>query len=372
MGRNADTINSVEVDHWRDAFSEQLYFVIRPVADSSQCSAFSEFADAASFAFVSDHAFVVPLHDYERGPCLYYYNFEPDDNPIRLVGLSTYAPQLDAIFSLPFDEDVSVVGTYGLEIEADSPILSPQPRSARRAGITHRVVSPRKFHSQDRSPLIAMRFACAYSVEDESDDKHFLLVAYASAFRDRVADIGCAAVIRWEDWRGSARLTLDGLGTQTSADRGIVFPCNVSADRVVVIDGDEHSSIVRIMDFNPVRFHNVLSQSTLEGFDLKVELSSNPRMRLVSNTPYDSNRWLDMASNMDGRGVGVPFIEATMQRQFSLMAGAIILEEHLLVMTRVSAFRGICEGAFNETFPSSGRSKRGMKIYQRFTFSRCS
>lgn len=285
-----------------------------------------------SFTFVSDHAFVVPLHDYEHGPCLHYYNFEPDDSPIRLAGSSTFVPRLDAIFSLPLDEDVSVVGTFGLEIESEPPILSSQPRSSRRAGITRGTPLPKKFHSRHSPPLIAMRFACAYSEEDEDTDRHFLLAVYANAFTERVPDVG-RVVIPWTEWRDSVRLVLDGLGTQTALHRRNVFACNVSADRIVVIDRRDAYATVRVMDFNPIRLRSAIAESSCDR--VSHDHLGSTRTLVVEKAPYDSDRWIELASRGDGRGVGMPFVEATMPAVFSLMSGAIILEEHLLVMTRV-------------------------------------
>lgn len=250
----------------------------------------------------------------------------------------TYVPRLDAIFSLPLDEDVSVVGTFGLEIESEAPVLCYQPSSSRRASITRHSPPPRKFHSRHRPPLIAMRFACAYSEEDEDSDQHFLLAVYASAFTDRVPHVG-RAVIPWAEWRDSVRLAFDGLGPQTAAHRRNVFECNVFADRIVVIDRQDTTATVRVMDLNPIRLRSAIAKSSHDHgfrscFDIAIGGSTGPSV--VERAPYDSDRWIELASRGYGRGVGMPFIEVTMPQVFSLMSGAIILEEHLLVMTRVS------------------------------------
>lgn len=266
-------------------------------------------------------------------PCIHCYSFEADDDPIKLVGVSTHMPSLQAKFELPFDNDLDIVGTYGLEIESDPPILSMQPTS-RRASLTNRPRSPRKFLAKDNSTLIAMQFACAYSDNDEDNDTYFLLVVHADVFSGRRYNTE-DELIPWTEWRQAARLTLDGLATQTATDQRNVFSCNVSADRVVVIDRQESTASVRVLDFNRIRFRNTVPpRASLANAD-KEGLQGSKFMRVVTSEPYDSRGSLELASRADGRGVGLPFIEMTMPRQFPSMAGAIILEEHLFVLFRV-------------------------------------
>ena len=331
-----------------------------------QYTAFSDLADVVSFTFVSDHTLIVPLHDVGHGPCLHYYNFEPVDCPIRFAGVSTYVPRIDAIFSLPLDEDVYVVGAFGLEIGSEAPVLSPQPCSSRRAGITRHTPLPRKFHTRHGSPLITMRFACAYSEENEDSDKHLILAAYASAFTDLAPR---DTTIPWTEWRDSARLVLDGLGTQTAAHQGNEFECNVSADRIVVIDRHDASATVRVMDFNPIRLRSAGAASSGDRVSHNRPGITFDGTSVVEKAPYDSDCWIELASRGVGRGVGMAFVETTMPKVFSSMSGTIILEEHLLVMTRVSSILLLSTSLIVRT--NSSRLRRGPKVIQLFMFLRC-
>lgn len=271
---------------------------------------------------------MIPLYDIDHGPCIQSYNFESDDSPVKLAGASTFTPRLQAKFALPFDE------AYGLEIESEPPILSVQPRSSRRTSLTRRTPSPRKFYTQNTSTLLAIRFTCSYSEEEEEDSTHFLLIAHSETFSQRESTTD--HVVPWIEWRSAARLTLDGFRSPEVADRRNVFACNVSTDRVVVIDREENSATVRVLDFNRMRFRNMIrSQNTpLINSNGEVLQSSTP-MKVVTTEPSESDGLVESIIEANVRSTGLSFIEMTMPRRFASMAGAIILEEHLFVLTQV-------------------------------------
>lgn len=287
-----------------------------------------------SFTFISDHEFLVPMHDYRFGTCLSCYNFESTETPKEVGEVSTYQAKLQARFAVPFDEDTVVVATYGLEIESDPPALSRQPSGSRRAGLTAQKHPPRKFYPTDPSPLIAMRFAYAYSDENEENDAWYLLVAHASAFSDRVPEV--LDTFLWREWAGEARLTQDGVPFVMTDRRHIgVYACNVSASRVVVIDRKEKTAgSVRVLDFSPARLRHSTPIIVLPTPDPDTLQSSTP-MKVVTNQTSDA-QWLELVRLANEHGGGLAFSEVTMLTTFDFIVGAILLEEQLFVLVQVS------------------------------------
>ena len=279
-----------------------------------------------SFAFVSDHAFVVPSCS-SSGPCLLYYNFEPTHSSVQCAGTSTYAPRLDACFMLP-DDDGSVVTTSALKIASRAPVISSQPHSSRRAGITRCIPLSKKFHSKRRSALVAMQSTYVGA------SRHFLLAVYANVFTDFVPREE-GTVIPWIEWRDCTRIVIDPATMEEG--RRYEFECNSSADRIVVIDQHPTSATVRVMDFNPIRFRSAISVSPCDSAsDGHLAIDGSTRTSLVGKSPHSSDHWMKLALQGDGRGVGIPFLETTMSGAFPLGIGAIILDEHLLVLKAVS------------------------------------
>ncbi|KAF8306021.1 hypothetical protein DL93DRAFT_2172277 [Clavulina sp. PMI_390] len=296
---------------------------------------FSESAAADSFTFISDHHFLVATHDSLSGyPALDCYDFDVTDTPSNEFGHSTTRALSDATFyfPVPVDEEM-MVGIYGFEIESDPPSLSYSPDVSKKASRTSKTSAVRKFHRKDTAPLVVIQFAVAPREGDEEGNDHdYLLIVPAENLLSLVST--GRMDFSWEDWSSDARVTLDGVHAQGANANQNVFSCNVSADRVAVIDWQEQrSATVRVLDFNPVRVQDVARRAHINGNDSGQEIPSP--IRVVSGIQRDPHGELELVLTGDDLNNGITYTEMTIPRVFSSFSGIIILEEHFFILCGV-------------------------------------
>jgi hypothetical protein len=118
------------------------------------------------------------------------------------------------------------------------------------------------------------------------------------------------AYIRWD-------------GTQT-VHRRKLFAYNMSTDRIVIIDRQDASATVRVLDFNPIRVRSPKAVSLRDRGIISVPIGAFALARslVVAKAPYDSGPFHrgELASRRNRRGVGLPFIETMMAKGFSVLS----------------------------------------------------